>query len=73
MSQPTLVTAMLEINVDDELAKLSSMKGTTVVVIGDQCLLFDSGHERRVRVENGSIFIECSAAKAATFGLLPNS
>lgn len=64
---------VMSINVDDELASLSQMKGTTVTIIGDQLMLFRRGHERMVRVQNGSLFIECTARKAATFGLFPEA
>lgn len=73
MSILSTVIVMPALNIDDELARLSNMSGTKVTVIGDQGLLFASGHERRVRVENGPLFIECSAATAAKFGLQPTS
>ena len=74
-SQPLLpgLTVVMSLNVDDELASLAQMKGTTVTIIGDQLLLFKRGHERMVRVQNGSLFIECTAHKAATFGLFPQA
>lgn len=64
------VAQLTQMNIDDQLADMAA-RGATVEVIGDQFLLFCQGHELMVKVSDGKNAVQCTAKKAATFGLFP--